>query len=113
MGKNQSRQQDEKEKDERPNEIKVALIGEGEVGKSALVLQFLSNEFIEVYDPTIEDRFFVCFCFCFAFLVFVLKKWVFSYRKVIWLKDDRKDLLLDLLGLPPFLPKNLQKKGFF
>ena len=61
MGKNQSRQQDEKEKDERPNEIKVAVIGGGKVGKSALVIQLVQNYFISDYDATIEDRFFFFF----------------------------------------------------
>ena len=97
MGKSHSQQQDEKEQDERPKKIKVALIGGGRAGKSALVVQLVSNQFIEKYQPTIGERF--CL-YCFAlFFFFVLKKWVFRSRKVIQLKDDGKDLLLDLHGL--------------
>ena len=70
MGKNHSRQ-----RGERPNEIRVALFGGGNVGKSALVIQFVSNEFVEEYDPTIEDRFLVLFCVLFfAFLFFVFEE---------------------------------------
>ena len=31
------------------------MLGSGGVGKSALTVQFVSNTFIEKYDPTIED----------------------------------------------------------
>src|SRR3954467_14324927 len=33
----------------------VVVLGSGGVGKSALTVQFVSNTFIEKYDPTIED----------------------------------------------------------
>jgi small GTP-binding protein len=36
-------------------EVTVAVIGEGCVGKSALVARYLSNSFMEYYDPSIED----------------------------------------------------------
>lgn len=36
-------------------EFKVVVLGSGGVGKSALTVQFVSNRFIEKYDPTIED----------------------------------------------------------
>jgi GTPase SAR1 family protein len=36
-------------------EFKVVVLGSGGVGKSALTVQFVSNTFIEKYDPTIED----------------------------------------------------------
>ncbi|VDK82583.1 unnamed protein product [Onchocerca ochengi] len=35
--------------------IGVVVLGSGGVGKSALTVQFVSNTFIEKYDPTIED----------------------------------------------------------
>ncbi|VDP21024.1 unnamed protein product, partial [Onchocerca flexuosa] len=35
--------------------IQVVVLGSGGVGKSALTVQFVSNTFIEKYDPTIED----------------------------------------------------------
>ena len=34
---------------------KVVVLGEGGVGKSALVLQFVSHNFIEYHDPTIGE----------------------------------------------------------
>ena len=37
---------------------KIVLFGCGEVGKSALTVQFVNGKFIEKYDPTIEDSYF-------------------------------------------------------
>lgn len=37
------------------NEVRLAILGAGGVGKSAITIQFLQNHFIEIYDPTIED----------------------------------------------------------
>ena len=34
---------------------KVIMVGSGGVGKSALTIQFISNYFVEEYDPNIED----------------------------------------------------------
>lgn len=39
------------------NEIRLVILGEGGVGKSAITIQFLQNHFIEIYDPTIEDSY--------------------------------------------------------
>ncbi len=39
------------------NEIRLAILGEGGVGKSAITIQFLQNHFVEIYDPTIEDSY--------------------------------------------------------
>jgi len=36
---------------------RVALLGDGGVGKTALAVQFTLNCFIETYDPTIEDAY--------------------------------------------------------
>lgn len=36
-------------------EYKIVVLGSGGVGKSALTVQFVTNKFIEKYDPTIED----------------------------------------------------------
>lgn len=33
----------------------VAILGGGSVGKSAITLRFITGQFIEEYDPTIED----------------------------------------------------------
>ena len=38
-------------------DYKIVIVGEGGVGKSALTIQFLQNEFLEDYDPTIEDSY--------------------------------------------------------
>ena len=37
--------------------FKVVILGAGGVGKSALTVQFMQGEFLEVYDPTIEDSY--------------------------------------------------------
>ena len=36
-------------------EYKMIVLGDGGVGKSALTIQFISNYFVEEYDPNIED----------------------------------------------------------
>jgi len=36
-------------------EFKVVVLGSGGVGKSALTIRFANGEFIERYDPTVED----------------------------------------------------------
>jgi GTPase KRas protein len=38
-------------------EFKLAVVGGGGVGKSALTVQFVQNVFVEEYDPTIEDSY--------------------------------------------------------
>ena len=35
--------------------MKIVVFGDGGVGKSALVIKLVSGEFLEEYDPTIED----------------------------------------------------------
>ncbi|EGC28938.1 hypothetical protein DICPUDRAFT_93239 [Dictyostelium purpureum] len=39
------------------NIIKLCLMGDGGVGKTAICIQFTSNHFVEYYDPTIEDSY--------------------------------------------------------
>jgi len=39
------------------SDYKIVVVGEGGVGKSALTIQFLQNEFLEDYDPTIDDNY--------------------------------------------------------
>ncbi|XP_052792344.1 GTP-binding protein Rit2-like [Mya arenaria] len=41
----------------RPRNYKVVILGEGGVGKSALVIQFVSHKFTDYHDPTIEDSY--------------------------------------------------------
>lgn len=36
-------------------EYKLVVLGSGGVGKSALTVQFVSDVFVQKYDPTIED----------------------------------------------------------
>jgi len=38
-------------------EYKLVALGSGGVGKTALTIQFTTNQFIEDYDPTIEDNY--------------------------------------------------------
>lgn len=37
--------------------IRLAVVGEGGVGKSALSLQYVQELFIDDYDPTIQDNY--------------------------------------------------------
>jgi len=55
------------------NNYKIVVLGSGGVGKSALTLRLISDEFATEYDPTIED----------------------SYRKQVTI--DNKPALLDVL----------------
>eukprot|EP00483_Globobulimina_turgida_P001924 UN01926 len=55
-------------------EYKIVVLGGGGVGKSTLTIRLLTDNFLDEYDPTIED----------------------SYRKQICL-DDNKPILLDIL----------------
>uniref|UniRef100_A0A8C5L5H9 Ras-like without CAAX 2 n=1 Tax=Jaculus jaculus TaxID=51337 RepID=A0A8C5L5H9_JACJA len=38
-------------------EYKVVMLGAGGVGKSAVTMQFISHQFPEYHDPTIEDAY--------------------------------------------------------
>lgn len=61
--------------------IRLAMIGDGGVGKTALVIQLCLNKFVETYDPTIED----------------------SYRKRISLNDQATTLeVMDTAGQEEF-----------
>ncbi|KAK6188363.1 GTP-binding protein Rit1 [Patella vulgata] len=39
------------------NKYKIVILGDGGVGKSALVIQFITHRFQEYHDPTIEDAY--------------------------------------------------------
>ena len=49
-------------KNQQRNYCKIVVLGEAKVGKSAIVTRFVQNEFIELYDPTIEDNYSVHRC---------------------------------------------------
>lgn len=40
-----------------PQEYKLVVVGGGGVGKSALTIQFIQGQFVDEYDPTIEDSY--------------------------------------------------------
>eukprot|EP00047_Mylnosiga_fluctuans_P015494 m.47029 g.47029 ORF g.47029 m.47029 type:complete len:201 (+) comp5949_c0_seq1:101-703(+) len=54
-------------------EFRMAVVGGGGVGKSALTIQFVQSHFVDDYDPTIED----------------------SYRRTCYIDDEQ--VLLDIL----------------
>ena len=41
----------------RPNVYKIVVMGAGAVGKSALTINFVAQQFVDSYDPTIEDSY--------------------------------------------------------
>ena len=70
-------------------EYRIVVVGGGGVGKSALTLQFIQGNFIEEYDPTIED----------------------SYRKQVHV--DGEVCLIDILDTAfVFVILNLELKWF-
>jgi len=40
-----------------PSTFKIVIIGAGGVGKSCFTIQFVSSQFVETYDPTLEDSY--------------------------------------------------------
>jgi Ras-related protein M-Ras len=44
-------------KDAKLPKYKLVVIGEGGVGKSSLTIQFFQRQFLDYYDPTIEDQY--------------------------------------------------------
>ncbi|KAF9913965.1 Ras GTPase, partial [Lobosporangium transversale] len=40
-----------------PQKLSIVVVGDGAVGKSALTLRFLRDQFHDEYDPTIEDSY--------------------------------------------------------
>eukprot|EP01130_Rhizamoeba_saxonica_P001549 TRINITY_DN11394_c0_g1_i1.p1 TRINITY_DN11394_c0_g1~~TRINITY_DN11394_c0_g1_i1.p1 ORF type:complete len:194 (-),score=39.70 TRINITY_DN11394_c0_g1_i1:34-615(-) len=54
---------DQAEKIMVPKTLRVVMLGNGGVGKSAITIQLSQNLFVEKYDPTIEDSFRVPFSY--------------------------------------------------
>ncbi|KAL9647477.1 hypothetical protein ABK040_006838 [Willaertia magna] len=63
--------------DKERDEMKIAVVGDGGVGKSTITVRYIQNIFVEEYDPTIED----------------------AYRKQIVV--DEKKFYLDILDTAP------------
>ncbi|EGG25011.1 Ras GTPase [Cavenderia fasciculata] len=62
--------------------LKIVLLGSGSVGKSAITIQYVNGEFVDQYDPTIED----------------------IYRKAIEMGNDHFMLeIMDTAGTETFL----------
>ncbi|EFA78261.1 Ras GTPase [Heterostelium album PN500] len=62
--------------------LKIVILGSGSVGKSAVTIQYVNGEFVDQYDPTIEDM----------------------YRKVIEFNGDHIMLeIMDTAGTENFL----------
>ncbi|KAL0479717.1 hypothetical protein AKO1_007512 [Acrasis kona] len=51
----------ENKKTNKKLDVQLAVVGETNVGKSALVVKFIQDLFVEVYDPTIEDHYYRLF----------------------------------------------------
>lgn len=63
--------------------VKICVMGDGGVGKTASTIQYVASHFVEMYDPTIED----------------------SYRRQILLDDQHYLVeLLDTAGQDDFSP---------
>eukprot|EP01117_Protostelium_nocturnum_P013256 TRINITY_DN4937_c0_g1_i3.p1 TRINITY_DN4937_c0_g1~~TRINITY_DN4937_c0_g1_i3.p1 ORF type:complete len:161 (+),score=38.13 TRINITY_DN4937_c0_g1_i3:76-558(+) len=73
MGCASSSEQSKEAPGEAPREVKVVMLGNGGVGKSAITYRFVHSKFQDTYNPTIED----------------------SYRKQV--KIDNQTVILDIL----------------
>lgn len=80
---------------------KVIMVGSGGVGKSALTLQFMYDEFVEDYEPTKADSYrkkvgLLAGCVVFTFLpstsfrLFWTEK---KYKSIFWIPLARKTML--------------------
>ncbi|KAI1722936.1 ABC transporter transmembrane region domain-containing protein [Ditylenchus destructor] len=57
MSTRPTRTQKKIQKDYMVPEYKLVVVGDGGVGKSSLTIRLVQNEFVEYYDPTIEDNY--------------------------------------------------------
>ena len=40
-----------------PRKVTILILGDGSVGKSCMAMRYLNNEYVDTYDPTIQDTF--------------------------------------------------------
>lgn len=40
-----------------PRKVTIILLGDGSVGKSCMAIRYLNNEYLDAYDPTIQDTY--------------------------------------------------------
>jgi len=73
MGCIDSKESNNESQNKGPKDVKIVMLGNGGVGKSACTFRFVQEKFVEAYNPTIED----------------------SYRKAI--KLDGRNFVLDIL----------------
>lgn len=56
--------------------LQIVMLGAGAVGKSSLTIRYVSDQFVDNYDPTIED----------------------SYRKMVKVKGKRREAETTMRG---------------
>ena len=72
--------------------LKLTLVGDGGVGKSCLILQYMYGDFVEEYEPTKAD----------------------AYRRNIMLQGDEVQIdILDTAGQEDYPGRKLVIKGVF
>jgi hypothetical protein len=84
---------------------KIIMVGSGGVGKSALTLQFMYDEFVEDYEPTKADSYRYQFHQHFTSCFFILHPFILLSKSVF------ATLMRLKLGFLIFLSKEYQSKS--